>query len=246
MKVSIPQTQEQGVDVFIPGNGNSNSRSSLWWTKCSIYKLRSGVRLPGLIFFYVLLEIWTRGSFRIFTLCCLKVQNAWCRFITFYQHIYRFKDAKKNFDWLKKETNRINEVQYLPSHFQNLFFQNVRSSILLVTFWDPLVCGILNWMDKSSIFLVLTFLLIIAEARAFKMSTEHRGEFSINFNINWIEIQYLGTCWMPRRGISLYWNIQYSRACSKQSLSTTLFDDSYLIVNVCPVSASYIMMMIWW
>ena len=197
-----------------------------------IYKLRSGVRLPGLIFFYVLLEIWTRGLFRIFTLCCLKVQNAWCRFITFYQHIYRFKDAKKNFDWLKKETNRINEVQYLPSHSQNLVSQNARSSILLVTFWDPLVCGILNWMDKSSIFMVLTFLLIIAEARAFKMSTEHRGEFSINFNINWIEIQYLGTCWMPRRGISLYWNIQYSRACSKQSLSTTLFDDSDLIVKV--------------
>ena len=122
-----------------------------------IYKLRSGVRLPGLIFFYVLLEIWTRGLFRIFTLCCLKVQNAWCRFITFYQHIYRFKDAKKNFDWLKKETNRINEVQYLPSHSQNLVSQNVRSSILLVTFWDPLVCGILNWMDKSSIFMVLTF-----------------------------------------------------------------------------------------
>ena len=98
--------------------------------------------------------------------------------------------------------------------------------------WDPVVCGILNWMDKSSIFMVLTFLLIIAEARAFKMSTGERGEFSINFNINWIEIQYLGTCWMPRRGISLYWNIQYSRACSKQSLSTTLFDDSYLIVKV--------------
>ena len=41
--------------------------------------------------------------------------------------------------------------------------------------------------------------LIVAEG-AFKMSTEHWGDFSINFNINWIEIQYLGTCWIPAEG----------------------------------------------
>ena len=69
--------------------------------------------------------------------------------------------------------------------------------------------------------------LIMAEG-AFKMSTEHWGEFSINFNINWIEIQYLATCWMPPRGISLYWNIQYSPPWSKKLLST-LFDDVFVL-----------------
>ena len=80
-----------------------------------IYKLRSGVRLLCLIYFYVLLEIWTQGLFRIFTLCCLKVQNAGCRFISFYQHIYRFKDAKKTLSNQKKVTKKIDEVPYLTS-----------------------------------------------------------------------------------------------------------------------------------
>ena len=85
--------------------------------------------------------------------------------------------------------------------------------------------------------MVLTFLLIIAEARAFKMSTEHRGEFSINFNINWIEIQYLGTCWMPRRGISLYWNIQHLW-CSNQSLSTLCLIYIYISLPECDIPVS--------
>ena len=74
---------------------------------------------------------------------------------------------------------------------------------------------------------LMPFFLIKAEG-AFKMSAEHWGGFSINFNINWIEIQYLGTCWMPRRGISLYWNIQYSPPWSKKLLST-LFDDVFVL-----------------